>query len=158
TGACRRGAGACIRPPVLGGGGMIDPPKYRYSYVDNSPVPPPSTGVIAGDAPQPKDPCAEWIRLDDDDFRTKPDPVRTLVECAERTPLWADDLLRIARAVYLVVKRTDRADGYDTWTRDLELAVQVADPEPWNEEVRTCLAELLRVLTADEWKIDAFGG
>lgn len=137
---------------------MIDPPKYRYSYVDNSPVPPPSTGVIAGDAPQPKDPCAEWIRLDDDDFRTKLDRVRTLVECAERTPLWADDLLRIARAVYLVDKRTDRADGYDTWTRDLELAVQVADPEPWNEEVRTCLAELLRVLTADEWKIDVFGG
>jgi hypothetical protein len=95
----------------------------------------------------------EWTPVEETDFRSSLERIRRAVFPAETTPEWADDLLRIARAVYLVDKRSLRPGGRDPWTRELHLWVQVTDKDRWQGDALAILEAVLRVLTADIWHV-----
>lgn len=99
-----------------------------------------------------------WTRVGETDFRSSLKRIRCAVFPAEATPEWADDLLRIARAVYLVDKRSPRPHGRDPWTRELCLWVQVTDKSRWEGEPLAILNAVLRVLTSDVWHITVESG
>jgi len=78
--------------------------------------------------------------------------------CAPRPPCqWAADLLRIARAVYMVDKFARRAEAPDGWTRTLELTVSVTDSDRWAPRTSE-LTALLNALTSDDWQVHIVGG
>ncbi|WP_417235534.1 queuosine biosynthesis protein queC [Arthrobacter sp.] len=65
-------------------------------------------------------------------------------------PSQAIDLVRIAGGAYLV----DRLSGRPTsFTRRLQLTVEVADPVPWEGEAINQVAQLLFWLTGDSWEL-----
>lgn len=68
-------------------------------------------------------------------------------------PAWADDLLRLSRAVFLADKLASREATEDRWTRRLRLSVPVSDPERWAAAADGPLPSLLRTLTGDLWEI-----
>ncbi|MFJ8636800.1 7-cyano-7-deazaguanine synthase [Streptomyces sp. NPDC093568] len=68
-------------------------------------------------------------------------------------PAWADDLLRISRAVFLADKLADRSDSEDRWTREFRLSVPVSDPDLWALAASGPLPALLQTLTADVWDV-----
>lgn len=68
-------------------------------------------------------------------------------------PAWADDLLRISRAVFLADKLADRSHSEDRWTRRFHLSVPVSDPELWAPAASGPLPALLQTLTADVWDV-----
>ncbi|MFK3984279.1 7-cyano-7-deazaguanine synthase [Micromonospora sp. NPDC050397] len=72
-------------------------------------------------------------------------------------PAWAHDLMQIARAVYLTDKVSLRAPSVDGWTRDIDLAVELYDPEPW-QPLTSAIGTLLGVLTSDRWQISVKRG
>ncbi len=100
----------------------------------------------------------DWSPVGETDFRSSLKRIRWAVFPAETTPEWADDLLRIARAAYLVDKRSPRPHGRDPWTRELHLWVQVTDKSRWEGEPLAILNAVLRVLTSDIWNITVEGG
>ncbi len=67
-------------------------------------------------------------------------------------PDWADDLLRVARAVFASDKFASRADNFDRWTRHIRLCVPVTDPDRWNRAL-PALAALLGTMTGDRWEV-----
>lgn len=70
-------------------------------------------------------------------------------------PDWADDLFRVARAVFIADKYVRRKERDDRWTRHISLAVPVAAYERWQcEAVRSELAGLLQILTGDHWTME----
>src|SRR5262249_39753886 len=99
-----------------------------------------------------------WTNVSEKDFRSSLKRIRRAVFPSEVTPEWADDLLRIARAAYLVDKRSPRPRGRDPWTRELHLWVQVTDRSRWEGEPLVILNAVLRVLTSDIWHITIEGG
>jgi hypothetical protein len=99
-----------------------------------------------------------WTRLDESHFGSTLRQIRQVVGSAESTPTWADDLLRVARAIFLVDKRASRASCPDRWTRTLHLRVEVVNEASWQGETVGRLEELLRVLTGDRWHVDLIGG
>ncbi|MFJ6694567.1 7-cyano-7-deazaguanine synthase [Streptomyces sp. NPDC091272] len=68
-------------------------------------------------------------------------------------PAWADDLLRLSRAVFLADKLASREATEDRWTRRLRLSVPVSDPDRWAAAADVPLPSLLRTLTGDLWEI-----
>ena len=100
----------------------------------------------------------EWSRVSEADFHTSLRRIGQAVLAAEVTPTWADDLLRIARAVYLVDKRAPRPRGLDPWTRHLYLWVHVTDADRWRGEPVTVLETVLRAMTSDQWHLTIEGG
>ncbi|CAM5543495.1 hypothetical protein GCM10010329_27550 [Streptomyces spiroverticillatus] len=68
-------------------------------------------------------------------------------------PLWADDLLRIARAAFLTDKLVNRTPTEDRWTRRLRLSVPVSDPDLWADAAARLIPALLQTLTGDHWEI-----
>jgi queuosine biosynthesis protein QueC len=64
----------------------------------------------------------------------------------------AIDLVRFATAAYLADERVPRPTSF---TRSIELAVQVIDPAPWSDEVLSELADLLQTTTGDSWELSA---
>ncbi|WP_229403995.1 hypothetical protein [Micromonospora sp. NBRC 110038] len=73
-------------------------------------------------------------------------------------PPWAQDLLRIARAVYLADKLSPRRDAPDGWTRSIDLTVQLVEVDRWRDRAEPILADLLELLTADRWRLRLHGG
>ncbi|MFD8383143.1 7-cyano-7-deazaguanine synthase [Streptomyces sp. NPDC059679] len=67
-------------------------------------------------------------------------------------PDWADDLQRVARAVFAADRYADRADGFDHWTRHITLSVPVADSERWNRAL-PALTAVLGTVTGDLWEV-----
>lgn len=67
-------------------------------------------------------------------------------------PDWADDLQRVARAVFAADRCANRADGFDRWTRCLDLSVPVTDPGRWNRAL-PALTALLGTVTGDRWVV-----
>ncbi|AHH98588.1 7-cyano-7-deazaguanine synthase [Kutzneria albida] len=121
---------------------MSNQRSYRYAFTATGKYP--ATG--------------NWRRVGEADFRSSLQRVRHAVLPAAATPEWADDLLRIARAVYLVDKLSPRPHERDPWTRELCLWVQVTDPDRWLGEPLDRLNTLLRVLTSDVWDVAVAGG
>jgi hypothetical protein len=71
-------------------------------------------------------PGTGWERLTDKDFRDKPRRITSAAATSPRpAPVWARDLLELARAAFLVDKRFLREVAPDRWTRQIELHVQV---------------------------------
>lgn len=100
----------------------------------------------------------DWIRIGERDFRSSPRRLLSAVSSSERTPEWADDLLHIARAVYLADKRAPRKCATDRWTRSLHLSVQVADGDLWEGRPLEILNSMLRALTSDTWYVTVNNG
>lgn len=65
-------------------------------------------------------------------------------------PTQAIDLVRIAGGAYLADRLSGRPSAF---TRRLHLAVEVADPTPWEGEAINQLAQLLFWLTGDTWDL-----
>lgn len=68
-------------------------------------------------------------------------------------PVWAEDLLRIARAVFVVDKDVARESTDDGWTREVSLSVPVPKPGLWHGEPLTLLTQLVERLTGDRWEL-----
>ncbi len=99
------------------------------------------------------------MRLGERDFVSSLKRTLKAVFPAQSAPYWADDLLRIARAAYLVDKRVLRAqESSDGWTRDIHLSVQVTSAERWEGQPLEVLNAMLRVLTADIWQVTVTSG
>ena len=64
----------------------------------------------------------------------------------------AVDLVRFATGAYLADERVPRPTSF---TRSIELTVQVIDPAPWTDDVLTRLADLLQSTTGDRWELSA---
>lgn len=62
------------------------------------------------------------------------------------------DLVRLVTAAFLADQRVRRPPH--TFTRTIDLTVQLVDPGPWTEELLGDFAELLAWLTGDEWGIE----
>lgn len=101
---------------------------------------------------------ANWIAISERDFRERETRVDMLARLVSTAPLWASDLLRIARAVFVVDKRFLRDDTTDRWTRAIRLSVQLNDPETWTTSVLATLNALLANLTGDHWAIEVHPG
>jgi hypothetical protein len=70
-------------------------------------------------------------------------------------PDWAEDLFRVARAVFIADKYARRTAGRDRWTRRINLAVPVTEHERWGgAPARDHLDTLLQTLTGDLWNVD----
>lgn len=65
-------------------------------------------------------------------------------------PSQAIDLVRIAGGAYLVDRLSRRPS---TFTRQLHLTVEVADPAPWEGEALDQIAQMLFWLTGDTWDL-----
>lgn len=96
--------------------------------------------------------------LSENDFRDRHDRLDVLMELAGAAPDWAVDLLRLARAVYVVDKRYLRAHTQDGWTRRVDLAVQMVAPERWTTPALDRVSALLNGLTGDLWTVSVLGG
>lgn len=68
-------------------------------------------------------------------------------------PVWSEDLLRIARAVFVADRDAKRNRGADRWTRDLSLSVPVEEPALWRGRPTQLLTALLGTLTGDRWDV-----
>lgn len=62
----------------------------------------------------------------------------------------AVDLVRIAGGAYLADRLSGRPASF---TRSLQLTVEVADPAPWEGEAANQLAQILSWLTGDTWEL-----
>ncbi|MFI0979446.1 7-cyano-7-deazaguanine synthase [Streptomyces sp. NPDC021093] len=68
-------------------------------------------------------------------------------------PDWADDLERVARAVFAADRCTSRDAEFDRWTRRLRLSVPVTEPDAWRRALPH-LSALLTTLTGDRWELE----
>lgn len=100
----------------------------------------------------------DWVRLSDNDFHDLPKRLESLIALADAAGVWARDFLRIAKAAYLADRRSLRSATRDGWTRTIRLSVQINEPERWTEGARADLADLLGMLTGDQWEIRLCGG
>ncbi|SCL67207.1 7-cyano-7-deazaguanine synthase [Micromonospora peucetia] len=73
-------------------------------------------------------------------------------------PVWAQDLLHMARAVHLADKLSLRAAADDRWSRQIDLSVQVRAVDRWAGRPLELLSRLAEALTADRWMISARPG
>jgi hypothetical protein len=64
----------------------------------------------------------------------------------------AIDLARIATAAFLADQRTRRPQ---TFSRSIDVAIQLADPGPWTDEVLAEVADLLESVSGDNWTVTA---
>ncbi|MFI7549612.1 hypothetical protein ACIBQ2_07670 [Micromonospora sediminimaris] len=84
--------------------------------------------------------------------------LQQLAEVPGDRPGWAQDLVQIARAVYLADKLSSRALSDDGWTRHIELSVEVVEPDRWTERTLVLLSRLLEALSSDHWAINVRPG
>lgn len=68
-------------------------------------------------------------------------------------PVWAEDLLRVARAVFVADRDARRDGGADQWTRNLSLSVPVEEHALWQGRPTRLLTALLGTLTGDRWDV-----
>lgn len=62
------------------------------------------------------------------------------------------DLVHLAMAVYAADLRVNRKHGRDRWSREFELHLPVAEPDPW-AATGPLLSRTLRYLTGDDWQV-----
>lgn len=108
-----------------------------------------------------RDPSPGVTAVDESDFKSTIKRVMNAAEFASNlTPDWAEDLLRIARVVYLVDKRALRSTevSSDRWTREISLSVETVDPDIWRGPPLDTLNSVLQVMTGDKWHVNVHGG
>ena len=111
--------------------------EFRYLFTDDT-----HTRISTG-----------WEPLSQKQFLETAELVKSLPAPAGPGPVWAQDLLQIARAMYLVDKRAARNAALDGWTRTIHLVVQLVAPDLWRGQPQHLLEELLRTLTGDIWHL-----
>lgn len=84
--------------------------------------------------------------------------LQELAEVTGDRPVWAQDLLQLARAVYLADKLSLRATADDGWSRRMDLSVQVRAAGIWAGRPLELLSQLAETLTADRWTISVHAG
>ncbi|MFF0234340.1 7-cyano-7-deazaguanine synthase [Micromonospora sp. NPDC005254] len=84
--------------------------------------------------------------------------LQTLAEVPQDRPDWAQDLLQIARAVYLADKLSLRKGAVDGWTRRIDLSVEVITPSVWSPPTLRLLSRIAETLSADRWTITVLSG
>ncbi|MEW2142675.1 7-cyano-7-deazaguanine synthase [Micromonospora vinacea] len=94
-----------------------------------------------------------WPLLEHADER-----LQKLAEVPQDRPDWAQDLLQIARAVYLADKLSLRECAVDGWTRRIDLSVEVVSPSVWSPPTLRLLSHLSETLSADQWTINVRAG
>jgi 7-cyano-7-deazaguanine synthase in queuosine biosynthesis len=97
------------------------------------------------------------VTSSDRTFRASEDRFRGLAESAGPVPEWADDFLCIAKAIFAADRRSPRVGTDDQWTRTIELAVELIEPDVWTSQVEE-FSRLLTLLTGDEWRIEFTAG
>lgn len=79
--------------------------------------------------------------------------IETMAEPGDQTPVWAWDLLQVARTAYVADKKSLRDKAADRWTRAIRVHVSVSAPGAWEGAAAVLLCDLLQTLTADQWEI-----
>ncbi|WP_435134051.1 7-cyano-7-deazaguanine synthase [Actinacidiphila sp. bgisy144] len=96
-----------------------------------------------------------WKEVGEDSFQEREGRISGRHQFPGPIPDWAEDLFRVARAVFVSDKYVRRTDSLDRWTRNIRLSVPVTDVGSWRTAaVRTHLTTLLQLLTGDVWEID----
>lgn len=95
-----------------------------------------------------------WEPISEYDFLEVEGRTESIAEPAGRAAPWAQDLLRVARAVYVADKRALRDAADDQWTRTIRLSVPLCVPDLWTGTPGTHLHELLTTLTGDRWEVE----
>jgi hypothetical protein len=103
-------------------------------------------------------PSAHARRLSNKFFRAANSTIEKNLVSGSLPPPWAEDFLRIARAVFLADKVSPRKHCRDGWTRSITLTIQLIEPELWQGRAEPILATMLEVLTSDRWDIRFQGG
>ncbi|WP_406093326.1 hypothetical protein [Streptomyces sp. NBC_01013] len=98
-------------------------------------------------------PGLPWQPLSDDLYweSSKRAPDRRLLFAP--APDWADDLQRVARAVFAADRCTSRNATFDRWTRHIRLSVPVTAPGAWARALPH-LTKLLTTVTGDRWEVE----
>ncbi len=96
-----------------------------------------------------------WTEIGEEAFQEKERRITGRHYLPGPVPDWAEDLFRVARAVFIADKYVRRTSARDRWTRRISLAVPVTEHERWQSAaVRTHLTALLQILTGDLWNVD----
>ena len=114
---------------------------YRYHFADR-----PTRGVDRDD-----------VVLSSRNFREGEQRFIGLSGMAGAPPIWAQDLLRVARVAHLVDRLALREPAPDGWTRTLAVRLELIDPAPWRAQLGV-LADLLSTLTSDRWEVNVVPG
>lgn len=102
--------------------------------------------------PDAKAPRCSWQPLSDAMYWERPSRAPERRPLLGTAPEWADDLQRIARAVYAADRCTRRDKSFDRWTRHIRLSVPVATPDRWHVALPH-VTSLLETTTGDLWAI-----
>jgi hypothetical protein len=102
---------------------------------------------------EPRDVAPGYVPLSDDDLAEPPFKLEDLSLAADPAPLWAQDLLLIARAAHIADRVAARGAASDRWSRTIELSVPVLDLRRWTALAQNRLTLLLQTLTADDWRL-----
>jgi 7-cyano-7-deazaguanine synthase in queuosine biosynthesis len=110
------------------------------------------------ETPAPRDVAPGHVVVSDADLAEPPFRLEDLAPSAGSPstgppPLWAQDLLLVARAAHIADRMAARGAGADRWSRTIELSVPVLDLRRWTALAQHRLALLLQTLTADEWRL-----
>ncbi|MFE2497653.1 hypothetical protein ACFXKS_17020 [Streptomyces scopuliridis] len=102
--------------------------------------------------PGAKTPHRSWQPLSDAAYWENPNRKPDRHPLLAPPPEWADDLLRVARAVFAADRHALRERSFDRWTRHIRLSIPVTDRELW-ERAEPHLVMLLQNMTGDLWEI-----
>ncbi|MFD7502412.1 7-cyano-7-deazaguanine synthase [Streptomyces sp. NPDC059850] len=102
--------------------------------------------------PNAEAPPPHWRPLHDAVYWERPSRGPDRRQLFAPAPDWADDLQRVARAVFAADRYTRRVEGFDRWTRRITLSVPVAHPERWVRAVPALMA-VLGTVTGDLWEV-----
>ncbi|MFD3910752.1 7-cyano-7-deazaguanine synthase [Streptomyces sp. NPDC058603] len=116
---------------------MTDAPVH-YSWLSRPDAPPP---------PPPWQPLTDALYWESP--RRAPDRRQLLAPA----PDWADDIQRVARAVFAADRCTFRKESFDRWTRHIHLSVPVTVPDIWSRALPH-LTSLLTTVTGDRWNVE----
>lgn len=103
--------------------------------------------------PSAPPPQAPWQPLSDALYWESPARAPDHRQLLAPAPDWADDLQRVARAVFAADRCTSREAAFDRWTRRIRLSVPVAAPDTWARALPH-LSALLATVTGDHWDIE----
>ncbi|MGW6096976.1 7-cyano-7-deazaguanine synthase [Streptomyces sp. NPDC055157] len=116
---------------------MTDTPAFRFWL--------PHPGAPA--------PGSDWQPLSDTLYWESPTRAPDRRHLLAPAPDWADDLQRVARAVFAADRCTSREETFDRWTRHIRLSVPVSAPDAWTRALPH-LTALLTTVTGDRWEVE----
>lgn len=98
-------------------------------------------------------PGSDWQPLSDALYWESPTRAPDRRHLLAAAPDWADDLQRVARAVFAADRCTSREEAFDRWTRHIRLSAPVTAPDAWTSALPH-LTALLATVTGDRWEVE----